>query len=257
MNMSATWIAVITLACAFGGALCGMLLRRILPDDHVDMESKNTVTVTMGLVGSMTALVLGLVTASAKSSYDEVDAAVKQTAVNLLTLDRVLARYGPAAGEVRADLKKAIEGRVDRIWPESSVGSERADRRLVQPAAAHEGLADRIAALSPDNDAQRALKSRATELSEHLLEQRWLVVSQAHAPVPMAFLVILVFWLTAAFGSYGLFAPANGTVMVALFLGSVSVAAALFLVLELGTPFEGEVKVPGEPMRRAIELMAK
>jgi hypothetical protein len=257
MNMSATWLAFIVLAFTFGGALVGMLLRRILPESSLGTDSKETVRLAMGLVGSMTALVLGLVTASAKSSYDEVDAAVKQTAVNLLTLDRVLARYGPVTGEMRADLKNAIAGRVDQIWPESSVGSERADGRLKPPSALHEGLADRIAALSPDNDAQRALKSRATELSERLLEQRWLVVSQTRAPVPTAFLVILVFWLTAAFGSYGLFAPVNGTVTAALFLGSVSVAAALFLVLELGTPFEGEVKVSGEPMRRAIELMAR
>jgi len=82
-------------------------------------------------------------------------------------------------------------------------------------------------------------------------------VSQTQAPVPAAFLVIVVFWLTVAFGSYGMYAPANGTTIVALFLGSVSVAAALFLVLELGTPFEGEVKISGEPIRRAAELMAK
>jgi len=95
------------------------------------------------------------------------------------------------------------------------------------------------------------------ELAERLLEQRWLVVSQTESPVPTAFLVILVFWLTVAFGSYGRFAPVNGTVTVVLFLGSVSVAAALFLVLELGSPFDGGVKVSGEPMRRAIVLLAR
>jgi hypothetical protein len=108
MPMSATQVAFIVLACTFGGALFGMLLSRILPDDHLGTASKDTVMVTMGLVGSMTALVLGLVTASAKTSYDEVDAVVKQTAVNFLTLDRLLARYGPEPGELRAGLKHAI-----------------------------------------------------------------------------------------------------------------------------------------------------
>jgi len=203
MHMPATLVAFIVLACTFGGALFGMLLRRILPENHLGTDSKETVQLTMGLVGSMTALVLGLVTASAKTSYDEVDAAVKQTAVNLLSLDRVLARYGPDAGDLRNVLKRAVEGRVDQIWPEGRAGVERNDVRLLAPSGSSEGLADRIAMLTPNNDVQRALQSRAVELAERLLEQRWLVVSQTQAPVPTAFLVILVFWLTAAFGSYG------------------------------------------------------
>ena len=255
--MSATLVALIVLTCTFGGALLGMLLRRILPDDHLAADSKETVKLTMGLVGSMTALVLGLVTASAKTSYDEVDATVKQAAVNLLTLDRVLARYGPEAGELRAGLRHALEARVDQIWPESRVGAGGEVGHLSAPSQSNEGLADRIAALTANTDAQRAMQARAVELAERLLEQRWLVVSQTQAPVPTAFLVILVFWLTASFGSFGLFAPSNGTVTGVLFLGSLSVAAALFLVLELGTPFDGGVKVLGDPMRRAIELMAK
>jgi len=255
--MSAILIAFIVLVCTFGGALSGMLLRRMLPDDHFCTESKDTVKITIGLVGSMTALVLGLVTASAKSSYDEVDAAVKQTAVNLLSLDRLLARYGSDASEMRIGLKSTIERRVNEIWPESVVGGGRADGRLKTPLQLQEGLADQIASLTPSSDAHRALQSRAVEVAERLLEQRWLVVSQTQAPVPTAFLVILVFWLTVTFGSYGMYAPLNGTTTAALFLGSVSVAAAIFLVLELGTPFEGEVKISGEPLRRAVELMAK
>ena len=255
--MSATLIAFIVLVCTFGGALSGMLLRRVLPDDHFCTASRDTVKITIGLVGSMTALVLGLVTASAKSSYDEVDAAVKQTAVNLLSLDRLLARYGSDASAMRTGLKTAIEGRVEEIWPEGVVGGRRADGRLKAPSQSQEGLADQIAALTPNNDTQRALQSRAVEMAERLLEQRWLVVSQTQAPVPTAFLVIVVFWLTVAFGSYGLHAPVNGTTTATLFLGSVSVAAALFLVLELGTPFEGAVKISGEPIRRAAELMAR
>jgi len=255
--MSATLIAFIVLVCTFGGALSGMLLRRVLPDDHFCTDSRDTVKITIGLVGSMTALVLGLVTASAKSSYDEVDAAVKQTAVNLLSLDRLLARYGSDASAMRTGLKTAIEGRVEEIWPEGVVGGRRADGRLKAPSQSQEGLADQIAALTPNNDTQRALQSRAVEMAERLLEQRWLVVSQTQAPVPTAFLVIVVFWLTVAFGSYGLHAPVNGTTTATLFLGSVSVAAALFLVLELGTPFEGAVKISGEPIRRAAELMAR
>ncbi|MDZ7652628.1 MAG: hypothetical protein U5L03_08825 [Burkholderiaceae bacterium] len=121
----------------------------------------------------------------------------------------------------------------------------------------HESVADRIRGLPEDTDLRKALRARAVDLSEQLLQERWLTVSQASAPVPTAFLVILVFWLTATFGSFGLFAPRNHTVHATLCLGAVSVSAALFLVLELATPFEGAIMVSAEPVQRALALMAQ
>jgi hypothetical protein len=81
---------MIVFVCTFGSALLGMRLRTVLPAHHLDDETKDTVKVGIGLIATMTALVLGLITASAKSSYDAVDSAVKSTAVDVLTLDRIL-----------------------------------------------------------------------------------------------------------------------------------------------------------------------
>jgi len=255
--MSGTLVALAIFASTFGGALAGMLLRRRLEHDLLNADTRDTVKITMGLVGSMTALVLGLVTASAKSSYDEVDSTVKRTSVALLALDRGLARYGPEAAELRGQLQRSVAHRVDRIWPESRAPGAAPDDPPDVPASVFEHFADRVGALAADNESHRALRSRAVELGEQLLEQRWLIVSQASTPVPVAFLLIIGFWLTVTFCSFGLFAPVNGTTVAALFVGAVSVAAALFLVLELGTPFEGVVKVSGDPMRRAIGLLGR
>jgi hypothetical protein len=249
-------MALIVFACTFGGALIGIVLQQHLPADHRSSESRETVKVTMGLVGSMTALVLGLVTASAKDSYDGVDDAVRKTAVDLLALDRTLARYGPEAQPIRAGLKSAVGARVDEIWPAHGTSAA----VILQPstlANVHENVADRIRGLSEDTELRKALRARAIDLSEQLLQERWLTVSQASTPTPAAFLVILVFWLTATFGSFGLFAPRNRTVLVTLCLGAMSVSAALFLVLELGSPFEGVIMVSAEPMQRTLALMAR
>jgi hypothetical protein len=100
--MSPSIVGVIVFACTLGGSLAGFWLRARLPERHLDDASRDTVKVGIGLVATMTALVLGLVTASAKSSFDAADTAVKHTAMDLLTLDRLLARYGPeTAGIVR------------------------------------------------------------------------------------------------------------------------------------------------------------
>ena len=118
--MNPTIVGIIVFALTFGGALLGMWLRTLLPEHHLNAESKDTVKVGIGLIAMMTALVLGLVTASAKSSFDAVDSAVKQTAIEILVLDRTLARYGSETGEIRKRLQHAVGARIGMIWPQDS-----------------------------------------------------------------------------------------------------------------------------------------
>jgi Protein of unknown function (DUF4239) len=251
--MDPVLIAAVVFAFTFGGALLGLWTRTKLPDHHVIDATKDTVKLGIGMVATMTALVLGLVTASAKNSFDSVDSAVKHTAIDLLTLDRLLARYGPEAAPARAALKVAVGRKIEQLWPRDTSKPPQVD-----PAAsgvALEGLVDSIRALSPQDDAQRRLQSRALDLGENLLTTRWLAVADQTTSIPFAFLVILLFWLMIIFASFGLFAPRNGTVVVVLFLCAVSVAGAVFLVLEMDRPLEGLIKVSPDPLRFAHERM--
>ena len=135
-------VGMIVFVCTFGGALVGNWLRTTLPEHHLNDESRDTVKLGTGLIATMTALVLGLVTASAKSSFDAVNTAVKNTAMDILTLDRLLARYGPETGEIRGALQHAVASRIDMIWPQSS--SEPARLEPSVEASGVEGLADAI-----------------------------------------------------------------------------------------------------------------
>ena len=89
--MSSLAIGGIVFACIFGGALLGMLLRAILPDEHFSAETKDLVKLGMGLVGTMTALVLGLLVASAKGAFDAQRSGLAQLSGNVIFLDRILA----------------------------------------------------------------------------------------------------------------------------------------------------------------------
>jgi hypothetical protein len=251
--MNPTVVCVGVFLCTFGGALLGMWLRTILPEHHLDAESKDVVKVGIGLIATMTALILGLVTASAKSSFDAVDSAVKTTSVDILTLDRALARYGPETGEIRAGLKRVVGARMDMIWPQGASKPATLDPIRSGAASQAEGLAVAIRALKPRDDAQRALQARALDLTEALLQARWLVLAGTEKSAPAPFLVILVFWLTITFTSFGLFAPRHATVFAVLFVCALSVSSAVFLILELDTPFDGLVKVSAEPIRYAYE----
>jgi len=255
--MSPTVVAVITFCFAFGGALLGIWLAkssrwRPASDDE---ESKDTVKLAIGLVSTMTALVLGLVTASAKSSYDQMDSAVKQASINLLALDRVLARYGPEAKDIRAQLKAVAASRIETIWPGSASQRPGMTHSATSTPSTVEGLVDSIRRLGPGSELQSALKTRAVELAEDGLQLRWLAMASAETDVPATFLVIVIFWLTVIFASFGLYAPRNLAATTALFVSSLSVAGALFLVLELGSPFSGVISVSDQPLLRALGLM--
>jgi hypothetical protein len=248
--MSPTLVGVIAFACTLGGVLFGMWMRTNLPEDHLTHESRDTVKLAAGLIATMTALVLGLVTASAKSSFDTVNAGVKHTSVDILVLDRLLARYGPETREIRENIQQVLARRIDEIWPQDSSRPAQLDPLGV--SATVEKLPDRIRGLTPHNDSQRSLQSRAVELSEVLMQTRWLVFSGGGASVPLPFLVVLLFWLTITFASFGLFAPRNATVFGVLFLCALSVGGAVFLILEMDEPFDGLLRASADPMRYAL-----
>jgi hypothetical protein len=250
--MSPALVGTIVFVFTLGGALLGNWLRTALPAHHLDEESKDTVRVGIGLIATMTALVLGLVTASAKSSFDAVDTAVRNTAMDLLTLDRVLARYGPEAGTIRGALQKAVAVRIDALWPQGSSEPAHVDPIRSGTASATEGLADAIRNLTPRDDSQRSLQSRALDLAESLLQTKWLVYAGGGTSVPLPFLVILLLWLTITFASFGLLAPRNATVLGVLLVCALSVGSAVFLILEMDGPFDGLLRVSADPLRYAV-----
>ena len=247
--MHPTIVGLIVFTCTIGGALLGMWLRNTLPSHHLDPESSDTIKLGVGLIATMTALVLGLVTASAKSSYDAVDTAIKQTSIDILVLDRALVRYGPETAEIRVNLQRIVGGKIDTIWPKDTSKPANLDPMRSGAEAEAEGLTDAIRALKPTSELQRSLQSRALDRAEELLRARWLVIAATETSVPFPFLVILLFWLTLTFTSFGLFAPKNGTVITVLVVCALSVGSAVFLVLELDSPFDGVLRVSADPLR--------
>lgn len=250
--MNPITIGIIAFACTFGGMLLGMWLNSTIPEQQLGDEAKDTVRVAIRLIALMTALVLGLVTASAKNSFDRADTAVKDTAVDVLALDRLLARYGPETGEIRKGLQHVLGSRIHMLWPDGSSIRSTLESVPSGEGLRGEGLVDAISRLEPHDESQRALQSRARELAEELLKVRWLVFAAINkTSVPVVFLSVLLTWLTITFVSYGLFAPRNATVSTVLFLCAFSIASSLFLIMEMEAPFDGLLRASAEPLRYA------
>ena len=248
-------IALIVFACVFGGALIGMALRVLLPEHHLSEDTKDVVKLGVGLIATMTALVLGLMIATAKSSYDTQDDAVKHTAAKVLLLDRMLSSYGPETKEARELLRRTVASRLQAIWPEDR--AQRPPLDAPETVLADRGIEARILQLSPQNDGQRWLQTQALRVGRDIMETRWLVLGSLGSSIPVQFLVLVVFWLVIIFGSFGLFAPRNATVVAVLFLCALSVAGSLFLILEMDRPFEGLMRLSSAPWRYTLSHLGQ
>ena len=248
--MSAIGIGLIVLVCVFGGSILGMVLHTILPEQHLSADSKDVIKLGMGLIATMSALVLALLTNSAKGSFDTQRNELTQMSANIILLDRVLAHYGPETKDARDLLKGTVNNMINRMWPQEGSGPQ------LQPVAA-EAFYDKIQALSPQNDVQRQLQAQAVKISVDIGQSRWLLFEQGGRSIPMPFLVLLIFWVTVIFLSFGLFAPRNATVIVTLFLCALSLSGAIFLILELDHPFGGLVSISSAPLRSALSQIDK
>ncbi|MEN6440304.1 MAG: hypothetical protein ABFD97_17150 [Syntrophobacter sp.] len=255
--MTPTEIALIVFACMFGGTLAGMFLQTVMPQHHLNEDSKDVIKLGMGLIGTITALVLGLVIATAKTSYDTLDAAVKHTAAKIVMLDRSLAQYGPETKETRDLLRRILANKIDEVWPEERSQPAGSDTPELLPKVAVEDLEYRLRQLASGNDAQSWLRSRALQICGEIMETRWLITGSAGSSVPLPFLIVVVFWLTVIFGSFGLLAPRNATVIMVLFVSALSVACAMFLILEMDQPFKGLMKISSAPLRFTLSHLGQ
>ena len=251
--MSPITISVIALACVFGGALLGIFLHTSLPQHHLAADSKDIVKLGMGLVGTMSALVLGLLVASAKGSYDAQSTELTHMSANIAVLDRVLAHYGPESKEARDLLRGAVARILDQMWSKDGTGAS----SEAPSFAGGEILYDKIQRLSPKSDMQHSLQTQALSIGMDIGKTRWLMFEQATTSVSMPLLVVLVLWLTVIFISFGLFAPFNATVVASLFVAALSVSGAIFLILEMYGPYSGLIQISSAPLRAALAQLGQ
>jgi hypothetical protein len=252
--MGSIHISLIAFAFVFGGALLGILLRSVLPSHHLSPESKDVVKLGMGLVGTVAALVLGLLVASAKASYDTQSSELTELASKVVMLDRLLAHYGPETQEVRTLLRKFVAHGLDNMWAKNPFS---ASPSLEGPSVSNEMIYDKIQALSPKNEVQHEMQTQASSMIIELGKLRWLMYAQRAASVSTTLLVVLIFWLTVIFISFGLFAPHNATVIASLFFSALAVSGAILLILEMYAPYSGLIQVSSAPLRAALARLGQ
>jgi hypothetical protein len=254
--LSSLELSAIVFGCISAGALIGVLLRYVLPEHHLAPESKDVVKLGMGLIGTMSALVLGLLVASAKSSFDTQRNGLAQMSGNIVFLDRLLARYGPESKDARQYLRDAAADMLERTWPTGNSPTG-------QPAKSegtegrYEGLFDTLQGLSPKTEAQRSIQSQALKIATDIAQSRWSLFAQRGSSISTQFLVVMASWLGIVFASFTLYAPPNATVLITLLICALVISSTVFLILELDRPFDGFIRVSSEPLQRALAQLGR
>lgn len=248
-------IPLIAFACMFVGALLGASLRRRMPEDHLASDSKDVVKLGAGLIATMAALALGLLVSSSKSRFDSMNEGLTEASANIVNLDRILAHYGPDADVARDHLRDSLASDIKRIWPKSNVTP--GDSSLDESATELETVGDTLGALTPQNESQQILKARALTVFGEGMKLRWSLIQHSHVPIPIVLLVVLIFWFTVLFVTFGLLTPSNITVNVVMLVCALSVASGIFLILDMGRPFQGVFKVSSAPLENALKSLAR
>jgi hypothetical protein len=251
--VSSLEIGGIVFACTFGGAVAGMLLRAVIPDPHLSGDSKDVIKMGTGLIATLSAMVLGLMVASAKSSFDAQRTGMQQMAANFVVLDRGLAKYGPESEESRKALRRLVEKLLE-VQSEKNV-SAASSLGATSLSTESSNVYDQVRALVPKTESQRWLQSQAIQLSSEFARTRWLLNEQQGSAIPTPFLVVVVFWLTALFLSFALFSRPNPLVIVTLLICALSVGGAIFLISDLDQPSAGLIRIPTAPLENALSQL--
>jgi hypothetical protein len=243
-------ILVGVLTFAFG--YLGMLLQRMLPQQHMTSGSRDMIGAVQGLIALLVALVLGTLVGSAYAFFAIQKSNVETMGSRAIALDMALEQYGPEAAPLRQGLKMAIEHIYEEVWS-GHVDPQTLAVRTYLPS--FRKLNEGISALSPKTPAQTQLLATIGANAAVIEQTRLLMSLQLASPVSWPLLTIVVSWAMLLFCGFGILSRLNATSVAAAAIGAFAVGSAVFLILELNSPFKGVFLVPGGSVEETIRSL--
>ncbi len=247
-------------------AAAGYWIKSSLPERHRSHDALELVPLTVNLLVTFTAIVLGLLTSSVKGNFD---AAYNQRglfASSLIEMDQCLRDYGPAADPIRAELRSYTAGVIASTWPDETppqgvpypngasatlTGESHALGALISD------IGRQIRALQPSGRPQEQVQSACAQQHQNLVTNRWRVIELTRASFSSVFYWVLVLWLVILFVSIGLTAAPNPATMIVIVLSSISITSAVFVIQDLEMPYGGLFGIPSASMRDALADMLR
>ena len=246
--MGEVLVGVVIFACLAGAALASLMIYPRFPEHHRQDDTGAVVRLSANLFVVMSSLVLGLMINSAKNTFETIDHNVHNFATQLIILDRSLRLYGPETQDARATLTAYLQRLVDATSPtqKTPAVANRLSELLLNK------VGDQLAELQPPEAKRAATLQNATQQLQKVIEQRWVLVGQSEGIIPLPLIALLVAWLTLIFASFGFRAPRNATIVGTFIVSGALAAAAIYLIMDMDTPFSGPIQVSPAPLQRAL-----
>jgi hypothetical protein len=262
--MTDVWAAstVFVLLCASAGLGC--YIRPRLPATHRTRETVETMHLLIGMLVTFAALVLGLLTASVKSTYDDASHDRQDYALQLTQLDRCLRNYGPGGDAARDILRSYTAAVVASTWPSEPRPAgvdypDPASLPRVGESSVLAGLMNRIDLELQHTKAAGPFQTGVLDecLSDYknVLRARLTVIEAVRASISVPFYRVLVFWLMVIFATFGLVTPRNSLSLLGIVLCAVSLSSAIFVISDLAQPYGGVFTITSTDMRTALATM--
>ena len=244
--------ALVVSSLVFGALLVstglGLGVSRLLPEHHLDKDSKEAIKLTTAVVGTLAALALSLLVASAKTTYESANVELRTSAARIILLDRLMRQYGAETDGARSLLRSFVDERLHSVWrDDASMTGANLENTTIEP------IQEALRTLSATTNAQRILQTQALQISGQVAEAHWVVTESAGGGVPSAFVAVVAFWLCLLFATFGLLAPFNWTICAIFFACSMSVSAAIFLIVDMDHPYMGIIHVSDQSLRSALD----
>lgn len=260
--------AGLVLVILLGSSALAVFIRPLLSERHRSREVIEFVQLVVAMLMTFAALVLGLLTTSVKSSFDKVGNDLRGLAVQLIQLDRSLREWGVETQPTRELLRAYTAAAIATTWTREPKppGDYYPTQVPTGPGSYLESsvMGDMlthieldIRQLQPQNPMHHRLATTCIVQFERLMQTRWRLIEETGSSISAPFYIVLVFWLAIVFGNFGLTAPRNALSYTAILLGGLSMASAIFVILELDTPFGGLFAVSSQPMRDALAYLSQ
>jgi hypothetical protein len=255
--MSSDRFALAVAVAVFAAGLFGLVLQRVLPEHHTTGGSRDLIGAIVGFLTLLCALATGLLIWTAYGVYSGQNAQIQALASKVMQLDLALSDYGPDADPARAQLREALAKTIDQVWGASESDSNFAADTFASALQNMRAREKVLATLKPSTDEQKQALAVATSTSEALAQARMQMSFALSAPVSYPLLLTVVGWVVCLFCGFGLMSRGTVTSVITLAIGSIAVASAVLLILDLSNPYSGLFRASPAPFEQALAVMGK
>ena len=246
--MSEYVVAVLAFLSMMGAALLGLFSETKLPTEHLQGDTHRVVRRVANLFVVMTSLVLGLMMNSARDTFETNNRDIRTLATELILLDRTMRALGPEADDARRHLVEYVQ---------TSLKGANILQEDPQAEASLEAARTSLRAIRLSDEQKIALWNDARQLDRQVVRQRWVVLDEYGGTIPRPLITIVILWLAIIFASFGYRAPRNTIVTASFCLAALLISAAIYLILDMDTPFSGMTKATNAPFQQALAQLQR